>query len=321
MSITKYSLLGILLIAPMLILNSIKVDRFTDVIQQDILYQEAINKAVDDAVTVLIETAEHSSGILTINPEAAVDQFFSTLAINLSKYSDYEKEGLRGFVPCIAFIGVDGMVMYSLEEKSGPNGRILSQCIHEMVPYAVVDGNNNVIGLTLEDYYTVYDLSRNIEFTGTYNDLKAIGVSDFFDNAPEDIEQIRTELIVEMLENHCGYYFNQHENFANVYGIIYDFMLPTIEDSTWSNTVNDISIIAFVQGLPLGHGSQEVFNAFSVGGAGIIDARKVEGYELPSGDLVYHWEDCTNKVGTLQEIFDTRQEAAAAGYYPCSDCN
>lgn len=321
MSITKYSLIGILLIAPMLIFNSIKVDRSVDVIQQDILYQEAINKAVDDAITILIETAEYTNDQISINPSAAIEQFFDTLAINLSKYSDYEKEGLLGFVPCIAFIDVDGMIIYSLEEKNGSNGRILSQCVHEKVPFAVTDDNNNVIGLTLEDYYTVYDLARNIEFTGTYNELRAIGVSNFFNNTPEEIEQIRINLIVDMLENHCGYYINQHENFANVYGITYDFMLPTIENSAWSNTVNDISIIAFVQGLPLGHGSKEVFNAFSVGGAGIIDAKKVEGYITSSGDLIYHWDDCTNKIGTLEEIFDSRQEAAKNGYYPCDDCN
>jgi hypothetical protein len=309
------------LLAPLLIFSNIKVDASIDALHNEIMYQEAINKATDDATAILLNTSEHTRDGLILQPELAIDQFFNTLAINMSAYGDYQKEGLKGYVPCIAIVDIDGAYFYYLEEKHTTNGLVIDYSISPKQPYTIFDANDNVISMSLDDHYVVLDLARNITFRGTYNELRVLGVSDFFDKTPEAIEEIKTKLVVHILEENCGYFINQHNMYADIFGISYDFMLPVINESQWSNTVSDISILAFVQGLPLGSGGSSSYSTFSIGGAGIIRAHQVEGYLDPTGKLMYHWDNCQNKSGDLQEVFENRQDAAAEGYYPCRDCN
>lgn len=320
MTIDRLVIIGIIVLLPTLLMINFKTHETKEAVFKEIQYQEAINKAIEDGAHVLNSTARREDGELVLDPEAAIDQYFRTLYENFNAYGSQREAEIRGYVPVVAILDIDGVYIYALEEKNVNGVNVLTHTLHEKQPFSIVDGSNNIVELRLDDTYKVYDLARDIIFEGTYQKLESINVSDFFNNTEEEINKIKQEKIISTIEDQCGYYINQHNTYAKHYGIQYDFYLPRIEEAEWSNTIKDVTMLSFIQGVPLGDMTNKSLNTFSVGGAGILEVQLIEGYEETPGNFVYHRESCPNKTGTLIEIFPSRIDAAKEGYYPCDDC-
>lgn len=125
---------------------------------------------------------------------------------------------------------------------------------------------------------------------------------------------------------------NSHTSYASLMGSTYDFRLPEISNDDWTNSINDISVMAFIQGLPIG--INKYYNNYALGGAKIVNASYLYGYK--DGSIkYYHDEKCADVQALLAldmddpanqteiakwMIFLNRQEAASEGYFPCNKC-
>lgn len=76
-------------------------------------------------------------------------------------------------------------------------------------------------------------------------------------------------------------------------GITYDFSIPDIGRDQWNNTIDDVSILSFIQGMPMGY--ETYYNNYSMGGARIIQAPVFYSEtvkENGSEHNIYHKEWC-----------------------------
>lgn len=160
-----------------------------------------------------------------------------------------------------------------------------------------------------------------------------------------EFHRIRRETIINIIVDTLNEKINRHNRYADIMGVTYNFYLPQIDNADWINAVDDISIMAFVQGIPTGYDTY--YNSYALGSSRIIRTDYIYG---TSGDTVsfpdvlkglYHKKDCPYLVGQIDDdgypigvensegqlvnslidnLFLNKIEAALAGYYPCMRC-
>lgn len=109
-----------------------------------------------------------------------------------------------------------------------------------------------------------------------------------------EFHQLRRETIVNLITSVLREEFNQHNDYTDSLGLTYEFNVPDIGRDQWNNTINDISVLAFFQGMPIGMDSY--YNNYSLGGTRIVQSSYLyaERVKDSSGAVhrVYHKEYC-----------------------------
>ena len=203
--------------------------------------------------------------------------------------------------------------------------------------------NGSVTSRNIAYYLTIfYDKNAGQDYV--YNDQ-----GDIVTYASE-FNQLRRETIINLITSVLKQEFNEHNSYADYMGITYNFNIPDIGRDQWNNTIDDISVLAFFQGMPMG--SETYYNNYSLGGARIVKANYLYAETVTDGSdiehRVYHKYYCpliprdingnpkysegtTIINGTLpdgsprittgiEQIFINSEDAKEAGYYICSEC-
>jgi len=82
--------------------------------------------------------------------------------------------------------------------------------------------------------------------------------------------RLRRETIINLIQSVLKQEFNQHNQFADFTGMNYTFSIPDIGRDQWNNTIDDVSVLSFIQGVPMGYDTY--YNNYSLGGARIVQA-------------------------------------------------
>ena len=90
----------------------------------------------------------------------------------------------------------------------------------------------------------------------------------------------RREVIINTIVTTLDEKINNHNRYADMMGVTYDFYLPEIDDAEWINAVDDVSVMAFMQGIPIG--TDSYYNSFALGGSRIVKTNYI--YELTTDD-------------------------------------
>lgn len=315
MKITDYALLFIMICLPFLIMNEIQLDRLAYTLYRNIELDRVIDTAVEDGVSLLLDIDEQG---ITINKEKAVDTFLQTLFLNFGLLNDsLSKQMIMNYIPVIAIIDYDGLLLYSYTQYTNNSNEKRIESIWYPKTYYTYLYQDRIYYFTLDDYVKIYDLSNQTLIEGRQKDLKV----SFVDSIIGDdlrFDAVRRRTIVQTIEDTVGYHINEHNRYASSFGIEYEFMLPVIEKDDWENTIDDISILVFIQGVPIGN-TGEVYNGYALGGARIL---KREKYFLQIGDNgigYYHRSTCT-ELSDLEFMLDDQKACALEGYYPCRIC-
>ena len=144
------------------------------------------------------------------------------------------------------------------------------------------------------------------------------------DRDASEFHQIRRNVIIELIQDALREEMNEHTTYASIYGVQYNFALPDITDDDWRNSINDISVMSFIQGMPIG--VQQFYNNYALSGSRIIQTEYIYG----TTDKYYHETWCpeiadffdheTTDTSDVDNVFITRVQAAQSGYYPCKVC-
>ena len=150
------------------------------------------------------------------------------------------------------------------------------------------------------------------------------------DRDASDFHQKRREVILNMIRETLQQEINSHQTYAKLMGSKYNFSIPDIADDDWTNSINDISVMSFIQGMPIGTNSY--YNNYALGGSRIVQTDYIYGTS-DAGTKLYHKIDCphlekffnpeaTTSVEqyTVDNVFVNRVYAAEAGYWPCLKC-
>lgn len=199
--------------------------------------------------------------------------------------------------------------------------------------------------LTTNMSLIVYALTQNTYFDDLPDFLKSSNAnvsmlqdyddkhSDDGSNTPlyysDDVSEFnikRRSVIINTIVEVLNDKINNHNRYADMMGVTYDFYLPEIDDAEWINAVDDVSIMAFMQGLPTG--TDTYYNSYALGASRIVEATYIYG----TADKKYHLSRCPLlngefdadgfpiDGGAVKEMFLNKIDAAKEGYNPCLVC-
>jgi len=318
MKITDMAVLFVIIILPFVLLMRIKTDNLKNAEYRSIQLNRYLDTAVEDAVNAM--TVKGMNDKTVISREKALEAFFRTLYVNFGITADEtSKDVLRVYIPVIVLIDYDGYWICSMETYKNSLGDNIREMLWKPKKPYVYEKNGYIYLFTLDDYVKVFDPENITFYEGRRGDI-AVNLPDSeIIHYDELFEQVRKRTITELIKTDVNSAINEHNKYAKLYGITYNFSPPYISDDDWHKNIEDIGFLAFFQGIPVGLGGER-FNSYALGAARIVRKNHYFIQQHPNGLLYYHLENCT-VVTETDRIYDTRQECALLGAFPCRTCN
>lgn len=321
MKITNWALIFVIIVFPFFFKNDLRVNAQERTQERMMMYNGALHAAIQDAAFALKLNEQQLDEIrydsvkkIRANKERAVDAFYESLYMNFGVNEDPVTQGvLKQYIPALAVIDYDGLWIYTDETyENAQQERENKQVWKPKKPYAYKDKLGNSLSFTLDDYVYAYDAQSKSWYEGNREDVAIqVGQNIQLLNDPSLFDQVRRTTIVNTVQGDLEHYINSHNEYARQYGITYTFTLPTISQEEWNNTINDVGVMAFIQGVPLGIG---YYNSYSLSGGRLIKAPSIYGYEENGVKVYYRSTD--NHPGEVIEKFTSERDAAYAGYFP-----
>lgn len=220
---------------------------------------------------------------------------------------------LKSYIPAIVVTDYDGYWIYAMEEYTDETGQAVYKHMWKpKKPYAFTDSQGNILNFTLDGYIRIYQASTKSWIEGWQQDLAGNYDIHLLDNQ-ENFEMQRRSSIVDSIQSDLAHVINKHNEYASRNGISYMFTLPYIPAEDWTNTINDIGIISFIQGIPVG---EQFYNNYAFGSGRLIKNPVIIGGIDEETGLKYYYRNTCNFPYKEEENFDSEKDAAAAGYFP-----
>lgn len=338
MKLTDLAILFIIIIFPFYLILNIRGDSITATTYKKVELNRIIDTALEDAATTIASIDGDRN--IKINREEGINTLIKTMAMNMSSDGDpYFISRLFTYLPAIAVVDYDGYYILSTEVYKDKDGYEYTNPLWKPKKKYEYKVGNSYIFFTLTDEFTLvkddqsYKQYRQEDFVKNVSEL--ITINSAFDGKLSNkdfFDQLRRNTIIQALQKDLAYYINQHNEYAKSYGIAYHFQLPTIGEDDWMRTIDDVSILAFFQGIPLNNNG-EYFNNYAIGGARIIKSRPYYMYEATGGDTslankTYHRWNCSlledlksRGIEPYENSAGSREACAIEGYMPCQVCN
>ncbi|HUC91961.1 MAG TPA: hypothetical protein VMS09_08025 [Paenibacillus sp.] len=324
MKMINWAIVGVLILLPFYVINRTDTETQRRMMISELRYDAALDTAVDDAAQALLinvdqrqEARYESAKRVRVNKEEAIDSFYRTLYMNFGIAEDTIAQGvLNRYIPAVIVIGYDGFWVYAEEEFANAAGETEIRPVWgPKKPYAYADTLGNSVSFTLDDYVTAYEAGSRTWREGFRSEIQITTAIPLLRDA-EVFEQVRRSTIVNAIQNELAFRINRHNQYASRYGISYTFTLPTISDEEWNNTVNDVGVMAFVQGIPMG---RKTYNNYALGGSRVLKKPVIIG-AVKEGKKVYYRSACAFPY-PVEETFASEKEASQKGYMPlpCSN--
>lgn len=251
---------------------AVMLDHRMEIVNRTLKLQHEYNQGVDNSLEAAMDRLVEVDDSLRarINKEEAVEIFFRNLSIHFQVIENKQlTHTLKGHVPLIAIILEDGFYIYYDKEVYSNGTKILQKTFTEKAPYLYEEGEYTYF-FTLTDYIRIWDGKSGKKVQGRYKDIVMNGEVDIQNRIlrnEDEFHRVRRDTIINKLEETIEYYINNHNKISSHYGINYEFTLPTIEEEDWYRTINDISMIAFMQGYPHKNQLTGTYNHYAIAGA------------------------------------------------------
>ncbi len=320
---TNLTLVFVLILLPYFIINNINVTHNRQNVILETRYNHAMDTATQDAAKALIingsqgaESQYEFQKRLRINKEEAVQTFFNSLYLNFDVFDNSAGQGvINSYVPVILIVGYDGYYVYYMDEFTNATGeKELKHVWSPKKPYAHSDQNGNTFGFTLDDFVTVNRNTDQQWFEGFRGEIAGTASIPLLNDA-STFDQVRRASIVNPIQKDLEHYINMYNNFAKRNGVAYTFTLPLISQEEWNNTINDVGVLSFVQGMPMG---EKYYNNYALGGSRVVKKPIYNGIIANGRKYYYSRNSCTSSF-TTEEVFSSEKDAASNGYIPL-DC-
>ncbi len=293
---------------------------------QDIRAYSKLNKQYDGALTTAVQDAAISLKInatptneyeytskkfSNINKEASYETFIHTLSTNFGVQSKNTKISLEYYVPVYGVVEYDGFSVARFERV----GESVLRVWQPKKPFTYTDASGNIFKFTLDDHVEIYDVVTDAHTPewreGTRAELANESMILLLRD-PELFDEIRRQTIVRQVEGIIENEINHHNLLMSTMGITYKFALPLITEEQWYNTIDDVGIIALIQGYPV-HRLERVYNQFAFAGSRLIHQPRIFATTLNGGERVF-WDERCDYDYDVKEIYTSKANAAKSGY-------
>lgn len=308
MNITRMSIIVAFFISAIILLNGIKESEIIITTQEKTYYSDLIQSVIDDTNFSMLRNSMYENGVLKIDVDECLETFNKSVAL----YNNIEENphligDFMTHVPLILIIDGDGVYSYAIADVGQ-----MEHVLHEKRYFTFYENTDDVVvKFSFYDYYEVYDLSNNLTYRGTFEEILSTGAANtLFSQGELALGNMRQKIITKHINEEL-LRINDHNNYADAAGVGYKFYIPDI-NTDFDNTIKGPGIITIFQGISAGN---EALNIFDLSVATISDSINIEGYDN-GGKLIYYESTDLNKIGAYVETFDNKKEAAKAGYYP-----
>ncbi|MEK3731741.1 hypothetical protein MKX64_04735 [Paenibacillus sp. FSL M8-0334] len=317
----EWAVVGVLIFFPFATINQIDVELMRQTMLLELRYDAALDAAVDAAAQALIINADqqHESRYesikrVAVNREEALTAFYRTLYANFGISGDPVAQGvLNRYIPVIVVIGYDGFYVYAEDEWTDRNGQtVMAPAWGTKRPYAYTDSSGNSYSFTLDEQVLVYAAATRSWHEGFRRDIQAEANIPLLRDAAL-FHEVRRSTIVGAMQDELSYRINKHNEVALRDGLSYTFTLPSIPLEEWHNTIADVGVVAFMQGIPMG---RKVYNNYALGGSRVMKQTEIVG-AMKGNMKVYYRKSCPFSY-PIEETFASEKAAAQQGYMPLS---
>ncbi len=321
MKMIEWALIGALLVLPFFVANRLDTEAQRKTLVTELRYDAALDTAVDDAARALLIHANpqqdvqyESAKSVPVNKEEAMETFQRTLYMNFGIADDPIAQGmLDRYIPAVVVIDYDGFWVYSEEEIRNNSGETeLRRVWGTKKPFAYRDAQGNSLAFTLDDRVKAYVASIGSWHEGLRSDIQASTPVPLLQDT-DRFEQVRRSTIVNAIQNELAYRINRYNQMTARIGVAYTFTLPTISQEEWNNSIDDVGIMAFMQGIPIGH---KTYNNYALGGSRLLKRTSIVG-ALKGNMKVYYRSSCSFPY-PVEETFPNEKAATQKGYRPLS---
>lgn len=290
--------------------------------QKMIIYDQAMNNAVNDAASSLSQingnNSEGFSQSYDIDCEKTLSKFYISLFNNLNIGNNkVAQDQIKMYIPLKLIIGYDGYYINAwINVKDQNSGKVsVKELWQPKKSFTYYDSSNKLIfNFTLDDSMKIYDINSSKWIYGKRNDLE-LKYPDCSILKQANFDGFRRQIIINAIQNDITYYTNKNNITANRYGLTYSMQIPLIQNDKKLSSINNVCFMAFFQG----NINNKDYNFYAFGTAKLMNKDKFYGNSI-NGKSYYHTKDCP--ILTQQDaIFNTKMDAAAHGYIPCPYCH
>lgn len=313
MNPTNMIIIFLMIVCPFMLINSLELENIKIAQYKTLEINRILDTATIDGSNALVKMGRNKEFIIDKND--AVETFLNTMYLNLEIMDNsILKQRLTAYIPAILIIDIDGCYVLSQDEYINLSGEKEMKLTWKPKKLYVYQQDNLAYNFTLTDYVTVYNITTKIFNNGTYAELKNKNIITM---SSGKFEEIRRRTIIDNIEKDLSFYTIKHNEIAKTYGINYNFGLPVIENDDWNRTIDDVGMLVFFQGFPLGI-SNEKYNNYAFGGATIVHVKK---YYTDINGKYYHKITTCPKITSSYEVKNSTQECASKGFRPCLECD
>lgn len=315
MNLTRIALIFALIALPFSVITYISTLSIQQQEQVEMQYRSVINNAVKDGVVALKQSAKnvdagHDTKAVKVNPQEVVTTFLAAYHYGFNAKSVTDRTRLNQYVLALVVLDYDGFYLYSTKAVTNPSGKqVLKPMLSEKMPY-LYEENGYALKATLGDEVTVLNTGLWTETQGDISTLQDL---------PPDIDAMdygvkRQQIIRDSLTDALETAVNNHNLYGAQLGGSYEFYLPLGDGSAITQSVNDVGIMVFIQGYPMGGGRYLDMNTFAKGR--ILQTKSLPGYRDGGGNL-YYCDEGHSHGDTQIKTFSSAEEAAREGFWPC----
>ncbi|MCM3783865.1 hypothetical protein M3231_12855 [Neobacillus mesonae] len=326
MRITDYAILFVLIFFPIFWLGSLSMKDEAEVIILEQKYTQAVQTAVQDASSNMhqnedpsLESGYASSKSVRVDKDLILQTFMHTISLNFGIEGDQSaQKAFMTYLPALLVIDYDGYYIYRSFPYTDQDGYDAEEHLWtEKKLYIYSDESGNTVRFTLDNYVYAYDHSSDRWLEGYLEEIQSLTDIPLLRNA-EDFEHVRRQTIVSTIQEDLAYSIRIHNEKALRSSGAYRFTLPVISEEEWYNTINDVGVMAFIQGIPVGAG---YYNNYAFGSGRLIKSTPIMGGLDPESGVKYYYPSTCSYPYIPLERFTGPKEAAASGYYEHSCSN
>ncbi|WP_019912138.1 hypothetical protein [Paenibacillus sp. HW567] len=316
-------LVFLILVIPLVLMGDTRED--LRVFNQEMYkrYSDDFQAAVDDAGDYLSRlemqpttTAVHYGRERQLQLDQDVlSVFYSNLAMKFGlENNQTEMNNLKLHMPALVMFGYSGYRLVTLDDTATDSGQEeLKPVSWPERPYYYKLKNGNLLYFTLDDNARVYDTGFNEFYEGEYASLAAeTNLSPL--TSLEIFREVRQSTITSLVEKDLATAINRHLELVKRMGLSIQFTLPR---GLHEQSIQDVGIMAFIQGYPLPGG--ELLDAYSLGSGAVMRRKALIGTRNSAGRRIAYGESCVPAGAAVIETLFDPEEAARKGYF-IEDC-
>lgn len=349
---TDYAILFVIIAVPLALYINVTQDIKTSAIQEEFYLNEIIESAVDDATIVLLKSvtnnniddiADKKFYIKEIEPDKdkALKQFYNSLYLNLGiEDKPVEQLIIKTYLPIKMITLKDGLYFTYIDENG--EEKWSEKAYYTYKDFAFMQDSDDILyfggGPPVRTNFD--DVMNNILKDEKGNVIGSNPVS--LPAQLKDIDEFRSYrdvVITNHITNTLEYFTYQNSVRLN-YEANYNFNFPSMKNENYSNVITNTSFIAIFNGFKYKSPHKD-FKTYGFGGTKVNQAKRYIGitkynanynsslgqwekdgdyismmYELYDESKEYHEVDHINEYIYEYQMFDSKIDAARAGYIP-----